>query len=92
MSHWVHLNFWPDELIQLQREIQHHPRLVDRLQKHPAGEWEVRLAEIAQYCEVILDGNYMPEEIQKLAGILYQKLLLRREDNRGILIIETPKL
>jgi hypothetical protein len=87
MTHWAHLNIWPDELIRLQQEIPHHPRLVERLQKHGVTDWEVRIAEVALYCEVIVDGDYLPEHIQKLCGILEKKLMERREDNRGILII-----
>lgn len=92
MSHWAHINIWPDELIQLNRELVNHPKLMERLANHPMAEWEVKIAEIAQYCEVIVDGTYMPEEITKLAGILYTKLLLRREDNRGLLVIESTKI
>jgi hypothetical protein len=91
MSHWAHINIWPDAFINLQREIQHHPKLQERLANHPMAEWEVKLAEICLYCEVIVDGTYMPEEIENLADILYKKLLLRREDNRGLLVIETAK-
>jgi hypothetical protein len=88
MSHWAHLNIWPDEIIELQREIlHHHPELQERFKNHPAGEWEIKLAETAVYCDVILDGTYMPEEIQKLAAILTRKLIERRKDNRGLLIV-----
>lgn len=96
MSYWAHLNIFPGEIIELQREIlHHHPELQERLANHPAAEWEIKLAEIAVYCEVILDGTYMPEEIQRLAGILNRKLIERRKDNRGLLIVAElppPKL
>jgi hypothetical protein len=45
------------------------------------------MAEIALYCEVILDATYLPEEMVKLAAILTKRLIERREDNRGTLII-----
>lgn len=92
MSKWAHINIWPDELIQLNMELRHHPELMQLLSNHPSGEWEIKIAEIALYCEVILDGDYLPEEIKRLAEILRVKLVARRKDNRGLLVIETPKL
>jgi hypothetical protein len=89
LTAWAHINIWPDELIQLNREILNHPELMERLANHPAGEWEIKLAEIALYCEVIVNGYYLPEELVRLAGILLQKLIDRRKDNRSILIIES---
>lgn len=91
MTHWAHINIWPEELIQLNRELIHHPVLMNLLANHERNdkinEWEVKLAEIAVYCEVLLDGEYNEEELVKLCGILYKKLIERRQDNRGILVI-----
>ena len=88
MTHWAHLNIFPEPFIQLNRELVHHPQLQQLLSNHPAHEWEIRLAEIAVYCEVVLDGDYTPEQIEKLCEILRIKLIARREDNRGLLVIE----
>lgn len=87
MTHWAHVNIWPEELIQLNRETVRHPKLMELLANHPSAEWEVKIAEIALYCEVIVDGDYMPEQMVQLAGILLKKLIERREDNRGLLVI-----
>lgn len=87
MSHWKHLNIWPEELIQLNRECINHPKLMERLANHPMNEWEIKLTEIALYCEVIVDGDYLPEQIVQLCEILLVKLIERREDNRGLLVI-----
>lgn len=88
MTHWVHINIFPDEVVDLQREIlHHHPKLQELLARHHAHEWEVKLAQIAQYCEVILDGTYLEEDIIKICKILEKKLMEKREDNRGILIL-----
>lgn len=85
---WKHLNIFPDEVINLQREIAHyHPELQQKLAKHPAHEWEVKLAQIAQHCEVILDGTYLEEDITKICAILEKKLMGMRKDTRGILIL-----
>ena len=49
MTHWAHLNIWPDELIALNREVANHPKLMELLANHPAAEWEIKMAEIALY-------------------------------------------
>lgn len=85
---WTHINIFPDEVINLQREILHyHPELQEKLAKHGAHEWEVKLAQIAQHCEVILDGTYLEEDIINICAILEKKLMEMRKDNRGILIL-----
>lgn len=89
MTAWAHINIWPEELIQLNRETLNHPKLMERLANHPSSEWEIKIAEIALYCEVILDGHYLPEEMVRLAAILTKRLIERRTDNRSILIIDT---
>jgi hypothetical protein len=87
MTHWAHINIFPDEIIALNRELIHHPRLQELLAKHRAEDWEIKMAEIALYCEVIVDGDYLPEQMVKLAEILEIKLRQRREDNRSVLVI-----
>lgn len=91
MTHWAHINIWPDELIQLNQEVRNHPILMNLLGNHErndaVNEWETKLAEIAVYCEVILDGTYNEEELVKLCGILKVKLVERRQDNRGLLVL-----
>lgn len=72
----------------LAREIPKHPELVELLQKHPQEEFEILLAEIAAYCEVMLDGDYMPEDLDNLSAILYRKLQYKRT---GISLALMPK-
>jgi len=86
-SKFKYLNIFPDEFIRLNEEIARHPRLQKKLAEFPAEEWEVRLAAIAYYCEVLMDGDYMPEDISKLCGILLNRLILMREDNRSVLVL-----
>lgn len=88
MSYWAQINIWPEELIELQREIMQHPQLQLLLANHNAIEWEAKIAEIALYCEVILDGEYLPEQMIKLCEILRMKLVERRKDNRQLLIVQ----
>jgi len=64
--------------IDLDREIHNHSKLMERLANHPADEFEIRLAEIASYCEVLLHGDYTPDDLDKLCGILFKRLLEKR--------------
>jgi hypothetical protein len=44
---------------------------------------EIRMAEIAAYCDIVLDGYYTPEDLEKLADILVRKL----KDKNSIIIL-----
>lgn len=72
------LEMFHQNRIDLQREVPHHPDLVEHLQNHPSDEFEVRLAEIGLYCEVYLEGSYTPSDLDHLCGILYKKLVAKR--------------
>jgi hypothetical protein len=74
----VVFDYFAPARIALAKEVQYHPLLIDRLQKHPQAEFEVLLAEIATYCEVIMDGDYYPEDFDRLCGILETKLRAKR--------------
>jgi len=59
--------YFPEELIQLQLEIGHHPLLVQRLQKHPQLEMELIFAEVAHYCGFAINGTYQPDDLLVIA-------------------------
>lgn len=77
-GHPRHFQMFSEQRNDLAREIPKHPELVELLQKHPQEEFEMLLAEIACYCEVVLKGDYMPEDLDNLCGILYRKLQFKR--------------
>ena len=79
------LVMFPDELQELNEELLHHPELQELLQQQPGTEFEVRLATIAAYCEVILDDLYSPEDLLKIAKLCKNKLYQKR--NKGIIFI-----
>lgn len=68
------LNYFPESYIALNQELNNHPELCALLAKHPPQEFEIRLAEIATYCEVVLDGTYTPDDLEKIAHILWKRL------------------
>jgi hypothetical protein len=70
----LRFEYFSDAAIALAQEVSNHPELMKRLANHPAAEFEVKLAEIAAYCDVVLDGLYTQEDLSKLCDILWRKL------------------
>lgn len=70
---------FPESFIQLNMESQHHPKLRMELSLHPADEWVERIAEVAAYCNIVLDGFYTLEQLDTLAQELYKILKSMRE-------------
>ena len=66
--------YFPEEFIQLQLEIGHHPLLVQRLQKHHDLGMEVILAECCHYCGFAIDAELDGEQLAALADRLVWKL------------------
>lgn len=74
----AYLEYFDPRLLALQQELMNHPELMERVARHPPQETEMRIAEIAAYCNILLDGYYIPEEINNLAALLTQKLYEKR--------------
>lgn len=63
--------------VALQREVNRHPLLVTLLQNAAVegqGEWGDQLGGIAAFCGIVMDGNYMPSELEPLYDRLYIEL------------------
>ena len=74
----AYLEYFSPQRLALQQEVMQHPELMTLLANHGGAEWETKLAEIAAYCGVILDGAYLPEELDNLCDILIRKLQEKR--------------
>ena len=61
----------------LNREIINHPTLMEKLRQQPTAEFEIRLASIAAYCGIALDGEYRQEEIDKICALCLEELKKR---------------
>jgi hypothetical protein len=68
------LDYFSESRIALNEELPNHPELCELIAKHPASEFELRIAEIAAYCELALDGYYSQEDLDKICDILVRKL------------------
>jgi hypothetical protein len=76
---------FPPEMIALNAELNtmHHPKLAAILAGYPDDEIDIKLAQIASYCEVMLDGVYDIQSRATLCKILTQKLIEKREPLNG---------
>lgn len=61
----------------LNEEVPKHPALVEHLSKHPSNEFEVRLAEIARFAGVMLDGEYTVQDIDNICELCLGELKKR---------------
>ena len=73
----AYLEYFDQRALDFNEEVIKHPKLMEFLAKHtdPA----MKLAEVAAYCEVILDGAYSEEDCNVLCELLTKKLIAKRE-------------
>lgn len=72
---------FPEERIQLMLEVREHPQLMELLQElHvPYEDFGSRIACVAAYCNVMMDGAYTEQDLNKLCDILILKLKDKRK-------------
>lgn len=80
----IKLDYFSPERIALARELRNHPELCKLLANHASDEFEIKLAEIATYCEVILDGQYTQHDLDGLCDLLVRKL---KQKLSGIILL-----
>lgn len=74
-----YLAYFPEPILALQEELKHWPVLRELIANHEFnGGFEVKMVEIATFCEVIVDGAYSGEQMVQLAGILEKRLKAKR--------------
>jgi hypothetical protein len=72
------IEMFHENRIALDREILEHPKLMELLKNQPHDEFEMRLAQIAAYCSVVLHGDYLQKDLDDLCGVLHKKLYEKR--------------
>ena len=74
----AYLEYFNQDLIQLNKEITQHPELQKQLTELEDKSFEAKLAVICTFCEIIIDGYYDQKEIENLARILVGRLQQKR--------------
>lgn len=69
----THVYFSPVQQA-LNAEVVKHAGLMEVLKNHPSGEFEIRLAEIARYCGLALDGIYDGKDIDNICALCLEEL------------------
>ena len=73
----AHHMYFSEARIELQREIRKHPTLVAMLMEQPDTTFEVRLALVAKFCGILLDGNYDQQDIDNISDLCLTELRKR---------------
>ena len=81
----AYLEYFDQRALDLNSEVIKHPLLMEQIAPHtdPA----MKLAVIAAYCDVMLDGAYNEEECNKLCEILTKRLVAKREGSGSNIIV-----
>ena len=70
----VTLEFFASSRIALNLELRNHPPLMEKLAAYESSDFPGKIGEVAAYCEVMVEGTYMPSELDRLCEILFFKL------------------
>ena len=71
-------DYFPEELIALRREIQHHPPLLKLLAEQEDKDVYIQILEIAAYCKILVAGEYTRDDMLNLCEMLTKKLMSMR--------------
>lgn len=84
------LEMFPDGYILLNKELATglHGSLEKKLEKHPVDDVDIRLAEIASHCSVVLDGVYSLAERDHLCAVLAGRLEVLRELPKPTIVVD----
>lgn len=70
--------FFPEELTDLHKEIQHHPNLLQILHDQADKDVYIQILEIAAYCKILVAGTYTRDDMLNLCKMLTTKLMSMR--------------
>ena len=77
------LDLFSNARIELMLEVNKHEELCQMLHACGSNEWPEQLAEITAYCNIMMDGMYMPADLE----ILYPQLKYKLYKKRSPLIL-----
>ncbi len=73
-TNFTQIEMFSLERIALTKEVKKHPKLVEKLAQQGSEEWGDMVGTIAAYCNMGMDGMYLPSQLDKIAGDLVWKL------------------
>ena len=72
------LDMFPQEFVELNKEVSLHPALMIYLAAKPQLDFYEKVAEIATYCGILVDGKYSREQLSVICAALVKDLRERR--------------
>ena len=84
----MRLEYFPPEAVELQKELVNHSELLEILSSLGDAPLEERIAVIAAYCGMVLDGYY--DDIQ--LGIIFRDMLLALRKKSTVHIFSPPSM
>lgn len=71
----LRIEIFPESAIALSQEVQKHPVLCKELSYlGPSAHLEFKIAVIAKYVGVLMDGEYSEQKLERLFDILLERL------------------
>lgn len=76
----AHIEQFPEVFLAVQQELYNHPDLCERMKEECDlnADFPERLGTLAAMLEIVVDGYYTYEAIEKLCDILVRKMMERR--------------
>lgn len=69
------LVYFPESALVLDEEIKkNHPALANVLAQYPNRPLEVKIAAVAAYCNIMVDGYFTENDLKQLIDLLLKKL------------------
>lgn len=85
--------YFPDEVIELNKELAsgYHKKLEEKLATLDPQNADIgaRLRIICTHVGIMVDGQYHPEQIPELCGMILEKLKLLRSNPDGVIYVGT---
>jgi hypothetical protein len=87
---WNPKNFdmFSESKMAILRKVKEHPPLQTLLLQYDLRtQWPDALGEIAAYCNIVVDGMYTQQELDRLEDILYREL-----SEASMVLVQTPMI
>ena len=75
------VEFFPPNVIAVQKELLNHPDIQEKLAKLETNDWAIRLAKLAAICGIALHDDYSEEDIDRVCGHIMERLRNRTKDS-----------
>jgi len=82
MSKKINIEMFSPAKLAMIQECKNHPVLMDYLSTYESDDWGGAVGEIAAYCLICMEGNYMPMELERL----YDMCTFKLKEKRAIII------